>query len=102
MKISFRVWILIAALLLALLFISPTFKTGVVVKSVERNSTAFEEGIRQGAIIKEVNSFKINDLADCSTAIAEIEEKNSTNIVIKTDSDEFILFDNRLESITVA
>ena len=62
MKWSFRIWILIAVLLLSLLAIQPWgyFKTGVVVKSVEPNSAPAIGGIKAGDVITSVNNQVIN------------------------------------------
>ena len=62
-KISWRVWLLIIAIMLSLLSIfgfPPTFaENGVLIKSVEQNSTAFEAGLRAGHIIKSVDGQEI-------------------------------------------
>jgi len=57
-KITFRIWILIIALMLALLMIYPRFQDGVVIKSVDKDYKAFESGLRPGMEILEINSIK--------------------------------------------
>ena len=102
MKIGFRIWILVICLALAALMISPTFKTGALVKSVEKNSTEFEQGIRQGMIIKEINSQKIQNAGDYSAAVSGLFESNETKkIEIKTDKEEFIFLSHEVPRITV-
>ena len=44
-RLTFRIWILIIVLILALLAISPSFQTGALIKSVEKNSTYFNDGL---------------------------------------------------------
>ena len=63
---SLKIWLLIIALFLSFLAIAPFgyFEKGVLIKSVEKNSTAFNEGLRPGLIIKEINYQKINNLED--------------------------------------
>src|SRR3989344_4941184 len=78
-KIGIRVWILVIFLALALLAISPNFKKGIVIESVEKNSSAFDEGLRAGMIILAVNDAPI-----------------------KTFEDYIILFTNHSPDITVA
>ena len=56
MKISLRVWILIATLIASALIIAPSFEKGVIIKQVEQNSTASESGLASGTIIKFVNN----------------------------------------------
>jgi preprotein translocase subunit SecD len=102
MKIPFRVWILIAVLFMALLAISPSFKSGVIIKSVEQNSTAFQEGVRQGMIIKSINQETIKNMDAYTTAIGKIPViLNKTKVSILTDKGEFILFLNNPLGITV-
>ena len=57
-KLSFRIWLLIIILIASLLsiFVSSSygfaiFQKGVLITSVEQNSSAFEQGLRQGQII---------------------------------------------------
>ena len=61
-KITFRIWILIIALILALLMIYPRFQEGVVIKSVDKDQKAFEIGLTPGMNILEINSEKIDSL----------------------------------------
>ena len=56
-KLTWRIWLLIIILLLSILSISPSFKSGVVIKSVEKNSTAPSQGLQAGEIIKTINNF---------------------------------------------
>ncbi len=103
MKIGLRTWILIVCLFLAILAIHPSFSKGAVIKSVERNSTAFNEGLRQGAIISEVNGIKITNANDYASAMQEIFTDNSTKKVeIKTNDGEFIFLDSGAPNLSVA
>ena len=102
-KIGFRVWILIISLFLALLMISPSFKSGVVITSVEKNSTAFNEGLRQGMLIETLNSQEIKNLEDYTREITKIfnEENASKKVIIGTDQGQIILFTKEAPEITV-
>ena len=100
-KIGFRLWVLIIALVLAVLAISPSFKTGVMIKSIDKNSTAFEEGLRQGMVIKEINGKEIKDFQDFSSALLEITYTNFTKIVIKTEEEEFVIFTDKPIDMTI-
>ncbi len=103
-KIGIRVWILIIFLALALLAISPSFDKGVVIKSVGKNSTAFNEGLRQTMIIKSINGEKVETLADYTNAIEKHLPKsnNSVKFSILTDAGEFVFLSGRAPEITVA
>ncbi len=102
MKLTIRLWILIVSILLALLMISPTFEKGVVIKSVEKNSTAFEAGLKQGMIIKELNSKEVKSYEDYTRLILEgTRIENLTKYEIKTNQGDFIFLDDRLPEITV-
>jgi len=103
MKLTFRIWLLIAVFILALLAISPSFESGVLIKNVETNSTAYEAGLRQGMIIKSVNDRRIKNLEDYNQVITNIlpsEEK--IKILINTKSSQAVLFTDKLPEIIVA
>jgi len=95
-KLTIRIWILIIALVLAALMISPTFKTGVVIKSVEKNSTAFNQGIKSGMIIKEINGQEISSLEDYSQAISTAFTSDESRIDIKTENENFVFLAHNL------
>jgi len=101
-KIGFRLWVLIIFLVFALLALSPSFKSGVLIKSVEKNSTAFEEGLRQGLIIKKINEHEIKNMEDYADAISKIFESSGfKKIIIYTDKGDFVLFTNKPPEITL-
>lgn len=103
MKIGLREWILIIALLLAILAISPSFKTGALIKSVEKNSTAFNEGLRSGMIINNINGVEIKSSVDYSKAISDIFVGNTTDIrlTVNTNQGEFIFLSDKVPEISV-
>ena len=101
-KLSVRIWILIIALLLSLLAISPTFSQGALIKSVERNSTSYTAGLRSGMLIESVNGIEVNDVKSYSDAVLEIfNEAGEKKLVINTDQGEFILLADSPLNITV-
>lgn len=103
MKIGWRIWLLIVVLILSILAISPSFKSGAVVSFVGRNSSAMNEGISQGDIIKSINGYEIASKEDYAIAISSIfpssEEKK---VSIATDKGEAILFTNQTPEIQVS
>ncbi|MEK6855870.1 MAG: hypothetical protein AABX66_01790 [Nanoarchaeota archaeon] len=102
MKIGWRIWLLIAVLLLSLLAISPSFNSGVIVTSVSSNSSALHEGIAVGQVVKSVNGVPIKTVEDYSKVISELfpsaEDKKVEIITNKADA---ILFTNQSPEITV-
>ncbi|MEK6875360.1 MAG: PDZ domain-containing protein [Nanoarchaeota archaeon] len=105
MKISFRVWVLIVALLLASLAVSPwkALEKGVLITSVEANSTAFEQGLKSGQIIIAIDGNPINNIDDFSKLIQgkfPSTEKIKTTIITKDN--EFVLFSSNAPEITVS
>ena len=105
MKISFRIWILILALILAFLAISPwkSLEKGVEVNSVSINSTAFEQGFRQGQIIISIDGKKVENLNDFTTSLeGKFNFNNSEKIIFKTKDSEIIYFSKNVPDITIS
>ncbi|MBU1129118.1 MAG: PDZ domain-containing protein, partial [Nanoarchaeota archaeon] len=106
-KLTWKIWLLIIILVLSFLSIfgmPPTFsQKGVLIKSVESNSTAFEQGLRSGQVIISIDSKKVDSFEDFTKIIQEkfpSEEKIKTTIKIKQE--EFILYDNQTPQIIVS
>ena len=85
MKISWRIWLLIAVLILSIIAIAPSFQKGAIIKSVEKNSTAYEQGLRTNMIITAINGETVNNFQDY-TKIISLIFPNSTNINKSTSS----------------
>lgn len=64
-------------LFLALLMISPTLSKGIVIKSIDRESIPYEQGLRTGMIIKEINSQKIATMEDYANALLSINSASA-------------------------
>jgi preprotein translocase subunit SecD len=78
------------------------FASGVEIKSVEKDSTAYLKGLRSGMVVQEINSKIIESQEDYVAAISDaFVTKNETKISIKTDKDTFIFLANNLTEITV-
>ena len=105
MKLTWKIWLLIAFLVLAFLMIAPWgyFEKGAIIKSVEKNSTYFNEGLRSGMIMQSINSQEIKNSADYSNIISEIfptlEQKK---LIVSTNKGQFIFLTNQTPEITVA
>jgi preprotein translocase subunit SecD len=105
MKITIRVWILIFVLILAFIAIAPWkyFDSGVMIKSVEKNSTAYESGLRSGMTLTEINGQAIKTMEDYTKIVVEVfASNNSQKIIINTNKGEFIFLDNKLEISTAS
>lgn len=96
-KLTWRIWLwiaFIAASLIAIFSIPPLFlQEGVLVKSVETNTTIFNDGLRQGMKLTHINNQEIKSLEDYSQAMEILSNKNldeTTRLEIKTDQGEFI------------
>lgn len=102
MKLTWRIWLLVIALLLSILAIRPTFESGVIIKSVERGSPAFEQGVRQGEIIKQVNGNAIKNLNDYTQAMQAISfTGTNVRIDITTKKNQYVLYTNHTPDIVV-
>jgi len=102
MKIGIRTWILIIAVILALLAIKPSFQSGALIKSVDADSQAFEQGLRQGQIIKQINEKEISSFEDYGEIISSLfPSQEERRIDFVTDQGSFILFTNSSPEIVV-
>jgi preprotein translocase subunit SecD len=106
-KLSWRVWLLIIFLMISLILIfglPPLFlKKGVLVTSVEPNSTAFSLGFRAGQKIEQIDNTKINSIQDFSQVLkGKFVENQSIKVIFKTDEREIIYFSDKIPEITVS
>jgi preprotein translocase subunit SecD len=107
MKLTFKIWILIFFVLLSLVSLFglfPTFlKNGVLVTSVGENSSAFEQGLRTGQIILEIDSIEITSLEDYTNLLSQkFPSPSEVKLEILTNKGEFLLFDKNIPEITVS
>lgn len=107
MKLSWKIWLLIIVIILSLIAIRPNFfKQGIVVTSVEKNSSEFEQGLKPGDVLLTVNQEPINDLEDYSKAIEKAfsgeKTENLTKIILTTKGKSLILYLEKEPAITVA
>src|SRR3989344_2057845 len=96
-KLSWKIWLLIAVLIACLLILKPSFEKGVEIVSVEDNSTVQEAGLKTGDIIKSIDNNFVNNFNDYSKIINELFPENLTEakkITITTKKDSFIIFTN--------
>jgi preprotein translocase subunit SecD len=100
---NWKIWLLIICVLASLLAIFPLdFSKGVQIVSMEQNSTAFEQGLRQGQIITAINGESINTLNDYTNIINKYfptEEK--IKLTITTTSGEILLFTNEIPGLSI-
>jgi len=108
-KLGFKIWLYIVVLVLAIMsiFVSSSgiafFQKGVLITSVEQNSSAFDAGLRQGQIITQINNQKIDDMQSFSDYIQKtfpVEEE--IKLVIKTKDADIILYTKYAPDITVS
>ena len=105
-KFTWKIWLWLAVLILALIsvFITPNFlKTGIIITSVEQNSTEFDEGLRAGQIITKIDNFKINSVDDFSRLIQDKFPSNkSIKTILESDGKEIIIYSLIAPKITVS
>ena len=106
LKFTFRIWLLIIILILSLLSIygfPPVFlEKGIAVKSVETNSTAFNQGFRQGQVIIAIDGKTLNSLDDFSQALqGKFISNQSQKVIFALEDSEIIYFSNEIPEITV-
>ncbi len=102
MKLTWRMWLLIALLLLSILAIKPSFDSGVIVKSVDKGSDVFNAGLRAGEIIKSINGHDVKDMKSYGDAVSYLVINGTEQkIDIKTKKNEYIFLTNETIGITV-
>jgi hypothetical protein len=96
-KPTFRIWILITAILLSLIAIFSIppmiFEDGVIVTSVRQNSTIFQDGLREGMTIQLINGQTTNSIEDYAAALAPLNnlaENETQKLTIQTKEIEII------------
>ena len=104
LNLTWKIWLLIIILIFSLISIfglPPSFfQKGVLITSVESNSTAFEIGLRQSQIITYVDEQKINTLEDYSSIIQnKFPSNNSLKTTINTLDSEFVYFSKEAPQI---
>ncbi len=102
MKFTWKIWVLIISLVLALLMVHPRFDSGVVISSIDVASTAHAEGLVQGDVITELNGKPIETIEDYNFALDGLfSGAEKTRVDIKTKDKELVFLANSL-NITVA
>lgn len=97
-----KAFMISAFLIISLVIISSSVTEGVLVSSVEVNSTAYEQGIRQGQIITSVNGNAITSLEEYSNALEGLfTTGENVRIDITTDQGDYILFTSQPPQVTV-
>jgi len=104
LKLTWKIWLLIVCLILSVLAISPRLSTeGLVVKSVQYNSSIYHQGLTQGEIVKSINGYAINSMQDYSSAISKIFIDNqSAKITITTDKNSYVYLADSPPEITLS
>ena len=103
-KLGFRIWLLIIVLALSLMsiFITPHMGSeGVVIKSVQENSTTYDAGFRKDQVISSIDEQKIGTLEDYTNIINEIfpSEENKRINFLTSEGKEIIYYSNESPDI---
>lgn len=108
LNLNWKIWLLIIVVALSLLSIfglPPSFmEKGVLITSVETNSTAFDQGLRVGQIIVGIDENKIDNLEDYSAVLSKKVFLDGENVktTIQTKNSEAIIFSDEAPEITIS
>ncbi len=107
MKLGWKIWLLIIVLTFSIISIfglPPKFlEKGVVITSIDQNSTLFEQGLRKGQIITEIDGVNIENLDDFTNTLkGKYSGNKSVSLSIKTKDSEYFLLSNEPPVITVS
>jgi preprotein translocase subunit SecD len=106
-KLTWKIWFLLIILALSLIWIfglPPLFlEKGVVVKSIETNSSLHEAGLSNQDIITYINGQKIESFEDYSKAMSSLfdSEQESVKLSITTKNDNYVVFVDSLPNLIV-
>ena len=100
---NWKIWLLIFVVLGSISAMVPlNFEKGVEIISIEQNSTAYEQGLRQGQIITNIDGQKITSFEDYKEIInSKVFLDENQKIIITTKDGEFILFTDKAPQISV-
>ncbi len=106
MKLTWRIWLLIIALVLSILLIfniQGFTSDGVYAKHIDNNSTAYTSGLKQGEIITAVNGNKIANVEEYSQQINFLFKTQNTSqkIVLDTLENQYVFFSDSVPKISV-
>jgi len=106
MKLTWKIWLMLIILVSSIFMIvnfQGLISSGVVVSSIDLNSTAAISGLVKGDIITAVNNNKVQNIQDYSNEITSLFETSSgeTKIVLDTKSGQFAFFSETIPEITV-
>jgi preprotein translocase subunit SecD len=105
MKLTFKIGLMLFLILASFLAIfagSGLTKEGLLVTSIEtENNTLFDQGLRQGDLITQIDDKKIETLEDYSEVLSKYTGKEIKTI-IKTEKGEYIIFSDEFPDMTVA
>lgn len=92
MKLTWKILLLIFFLIVSLIAISPwkAFESGVLVKSVAQNSTAYSEGLSAGEVIHSINGIPISSISDFSNASSKIFNLSPANFSVIVDDNGIV------------
>lgn len=107
MKFTWKIWLLIIFLLFSLVSVfgmpPKLFQKGVLVVSVEPNSTAFEQGFRGGQIITAIDNVPIISLEDFSKSLkGRFISNQSEKMIFTVKGSEIIYFSDTAPDITIS
>ena len=106
-KLTFRIWLLIIVLALSLISIfglPPAFtEKGVLITSIDSNSTEFAQGLRQGQIITHIDGQEIFEIEEFTKIVqGKFPSSQSVKTIINTKDVEVILFSNETPQMIVS
>ncbi len=106
MKLTFKIYLLIAILILSLISIfgiPPSFsQKGVLISSVEQDSLAFEQGFKQGQVLTSIDGKKISSPDEFYSEIqSKFISDKKIKVIFETKDSEIIYYNNASPKLTI-
>jgi preprotein translocase subunit SecD len=106
-KFTWKIWLLIILIVLSIISIinfQALSAQGVIVKSLESNSTEYQNGLRQGDVITSVNGKEVSNSVEYVKVMSDIFSNNNelTKLVIDTETSQVVFFSDKMPKISVS
>lgn len=101
-KLTWRLWMLVICLIFAVLAIAPSFSTKLEIKSLPTDSLAYQQGLRSGMVLEQVNGQPTKTLEEYQSVVNDFfADGMEKRISLTADGQTFVYLTTNVSEITV-